>query len=133
LRLALLRAEGLRGLLGVALLLVLAELLGHYLTKLCASRASCAPHRSVMRGTSAGQPVFQAGQPWQGLVQRRIRILRKASPPSGGVDSSGRLSGPKSYSGRGKRLWMLWRGDTRPPRKSTESSAKLTTFHRRGC
>src|SRR5205807_5827492 len=123
LRFALLRAEGLRRLFGVALLPVIAELLGHYLR-------SFALHGLAARRTV---PVFQPGWPWQGLVQRRIRILRKASPPSGGVDSSGRFSGPKSYSGRGKRLWMLWRGDTRPPRESAESSAKLTTIHRRGC
>jgi hypothetical protein len=79
-----------------------------------------------------GGGVSTPADPAKGLLVRRADVLRKTSPPSGGVDSSGRFTGPKSFSGRGIRLWMLWRGDRRHRLESTESSAKLVTIHRGG-
>src|SRR6185312_14196239 len=115
LRLSVLRPERLRCLPGVALALVLGELFGH--------QETLADTRRAAR--------FNSGPIGKALFQRRADVLRKASPPSGGVDSSGRISGPKSFRSRGKRLWKVWRGGTRPRPEPTESSAKLLSFHSR--
>src|SRR5262249_12817036 len=95
LRPATLRVDRLRRLLRIPLAAVLGERLRGHLESFADPRRS---------GCLNSRPIGKTP------VQRRILVLRKASPPSGGVDSSGRISGPKSCRGRGKRLWMLWRG-----------------------
>src|SRR5206468_8003291 len=74
--------------------------------------------------------VFQPGSSRQGVTSKGYSCASKGFSTQRGVDCSGRFSGPKSFSGRGKRLWMLWRGDTRTRLEPTGTLAKLPSFHR---
>ena len=56
------------------------------------AHAASIPERARVSTSDSGANV---------LLQTRALALRKASPPSGGVDSSGRSSGPKSFRSRG--------------------------------
>src|SRR5207248_7650498 len=57
-------------------------------------------------------------------VTRGVDIPQKASPPSGGVDSWGRLRRPQVVPRPGKRLWILWRGRLHACRESAYSYVK---------
>src|SRR5438270_14002412 len=46
--------------------------------------------------------------------------------PAGGSTIGAGFAGPKSYGDRGKRLWMLWRGDACHRRESAGSCVKLS-------
>src|SRR4029077_7240045 len=67
------------------------------------------------------------------LLQTRALVPRKASPPSGGVDSSGRFSGPKSFRGRGKGCGCCGEATLVTRRETVESCEKLASVHRLGC
>ena len=58
-------------------------------------------------------------------VTRGVDIPQKASPPSGGVDSWGRLRRPQVVPRPGKRLWILWRGRLHEGREPTCSCENL--------
>jgi hypothetical protein len=73
---------------------------------------------------------FNPGRPGKAIPSKAYSCPSKGFSTQRGVDSSGRFSGPKSFSGRGKRLWMLWRGDTRPRQESVETLVKLGSFRR---
>src|SRR5580765_1464306 len=78
LRLSLPPAEGLRGLPGIALALVLGELLGHLGSFTLRGRLAL-----LLRSLDRTR-LFQCGPTGGVSVQRRVRLFRKASPPNGG-------------------------------------------------
>src|SRR5438105_1023165 len=78
----------------------------------------------IARGMGTRYPRFGTVEPGKYWFEGGRVPSEKLLHPAGGSTIGAGIAGPKSSRDPGKRLWMLWRGESRNRRKSSSSYVK---------